>query len=77
MKYLIVLLLVLLVAWQWRSGRARLARNQAPDAARGTAGTPVDVVACAHCGVHLPARDAVAGSAGRYCDAQHRAAAER
>ena len=75
MKYLIILLLVLLVAWQWRNGRvkhtkAKSARDAAPQ-------NPVDMVACAHCGVHLPARDTVQGRAGLYCDAQHRAAAER
>ncbi|MBC7916696.1 MAG: hypothetical protein H7Y28_02695 [Rhodoferax sp.] len=75
MKYLVILVLVFLVAWQWRNARAkhiktRSMRDKAPQ-------SPVDMVACAHCGVHLPARDAVQGSAGQYCDAHHRAAAER
>lgn len=75
MKYLVILVLVFLVAWQWRNARslknnARSARDEAPQ-------KPVDMVACAHCGVHLPKRDAVEGITGHYCDANHRAAAER
>ena len=74
MKYLIILILVLLVAWQWRNGRVKdvKAKSARDDAPQG----PVDMVACAHCGVHLPAQDAIQGKAGPYCDARHRAAAE-
>jgi uncharacterized protein len=73
-KYLVILVLVLLVAWQWRSARAKQikaksARENAPKA-------PVDMVACTHCGVHLPAQDAIQGKAGLYCDVRHRAAVE-
>ena len=74
MKYLIILVLVLLVAWQWRNGRVKAvkAKSERDD----TPQSPVNMVACAHCGLHLPVRDAVQGSAGLYCDAYHRAAAE-
>lgn len=75
MKYLVVLVLILLVAWQWRS--ARIGRVNDKSAAKDIPPGPVNMVACAHCGVHLPANDAVMGTAGAYCDTLHRAAAER
>jgi len=74
-KYLIILVLVLLVAWQWRNSREKHIKNKP---APGTnAQEPQNMVVCAHCGVHLPAQDAVPGKQGQYCDAHHRAAAER
>lgn len=38
---------------------------------------PEKIVACAHCGVHLPASDAVAGEGGPWCCVEHRDAARR
>ena len=75
MKYLIILVLVLVVAWQWRNARAQNAKAKAARK-QAAAEAPVDVVACAHCGLHLPLQDAVQGKAGLYCDARHCAAAE-
>jgi len=74
-KYLIIVLLVVFVALQWRNARAthiktRQTRDPDPN-------LPQDMVVCAHCGVHLPTQEAVSGNHGKYCDAQHRAAAER
>ncbi len=71
MKYL-VLLAVLVVAYLvWRNGRLRDGRS-APPRARGAAG-PQEMVRCAHCGVHLPRPDAVAGARGAfYCSEEHR-----
>jgi uncharacterized protein len=34
------------------------------------------MVRCAHCGLHLPSADAVAGERGVYCGAPHRLLAE-
>lgn len=75
MKYLIILVLVFLVAWQWRNTRATHIKTKSTR--KKTPQDPVDMVACAHCGIHLPALDAVQGHAGVYCDAHHRATAER
>lgn len=74
MKYLIILGLIFLVAWQWRNAREKQIKTRSKRDA--TAQSPVDMVACAHCGVHLPAQDAIQGKVGLYCDAHHRAAAE-
>lgn len=37
---------------------------------------PRDIVACAQCGLHLPADDALPGRGGVFCDPAHRAAYE-
>lgn len=68
-KLLLILLLLVLVAW-WI---ARL-RAPRPPRRRGAAPRPQEIVACAHCGLHLPRADAVAGPGGLYCSEAHRLA---
>jgi uncharacterized protein len=79
MKYLLVLVIVVIAIWLWRRGREEESRSQAPpQRKRPGAGSPTEMARCAHCGLHFPAADAVAGRANRlYCSAPHRAAAER
>jgi uncharacterized protein len=78
MKYLLVLAVVVIGIWLWRKGREEELRERAPPRARRSLDAPTETVRCAHCGLHLPAADAVPGGAGRvYCGAAHRAAAER
>lgn len=75
MKYVLVVIVVFLVAWRWRSGRdASLAHKQQQKAR--AAATPTTMVACRHCGLHLPQGDAMTGRQGSYCSAAHRQAAE-
>ena len=76
MKYLLILLAVLFGVWLWRSGRettgaTKSGGRQAPRP------TPQDMVACHHCGLHLPASDAVQGHNGWYCGHPHRIEMER
>lgn len=75
MRFLLLLAVVLLVVWLWRSGR-----RDAPGADHppppGTAPDPQEMVCCAHCGVHLPRSDAVVGRIGLYCSDEHRLSAE-
>jgi uncharacterized protein len=77
MKYLLVLLVVVVALWLWRRNR----REEMEEAARKTpppTGAPRAMVRCAHCGLHLPAADAIAGAgADVYCSAAHRQAAMR
>jgi uncharacterized protein len=70
LKYLLLLLVGLLIAWQWRSYRDREARKQTPP--RGSAEQPIEMVSCVQCGVHIVASDAVTGRLGAYCCAAHR-----
>jgi len=68
---------VVLVALLWLlKGRARDEPRGGPGAARGTKRSPpASMVACAHCGVHLPQPEAILDPAGRpYCSEAHRLA---
>lgn len=79
MKFLLLLLVILLAAWLWRSGRPAQPQAKRPaDPARSTSRStsPQDMVRCAHCGLHLPLSEAVASSSAHYCSAEHRRLAE-
>jgi uncharacterized protein len=80
MKFVIVAVaLVLLVALIWgRSGRAKRNDGAAPRrGAKTSSGAPEAMVSCAHCGVHLPASDAVLLGERAYCSPAHRDAGPR
>lgn len=83
MKYLLVLAVVLFAVWLWKHNRRQEARERAAEkAAHQTPPAPPPVasvarmVACRHCGLHLPEADAVSGQHGRYCSEAHRQALE-
>ena len=75
MKFVLVILVVLVGVWLWRRNRAEETRDEPPARQAPTptpkAQTPADMVSCAHCGLHLPAPDAVTGARGRYCSQDH------
>jgi uncharacterized protein len=70
MKFLLVFLVVLVIAWRWRTWResSQRAKSKAQDG--GASST--EMIPCRQCGVHLPANEAVAGKLGRYCCHEHR-----
>ncbi len=75
-RLLILLLIVVVVAW-WLFGRAarlreRDAARRAPPGAPPAPGAVQDMVACAHCGVHLPRGEAVLDGERSYCGQPHR-----
>ena len=78
MKYLLVLAVVLIGFYVWRSSR----EGRVPPAAPPRPGKPpgatasIEMVQCARCGIHCPSTDAIAGKQGVYCTAQHRREAE-
>lgn len=79
MKYLIVLVVVFVGIWLWRSNRradaiAQREENAAKPAQPALA--PQDMVRCPVCALHLPQVDAIAGQRGHYCTAAHRQQAE-
>lgn len=74
MKYLLLIAIIFVAAWFWRSARTR--SGEPRSAKPKTPATPMEMVACSHCGVHLPASDALIGRHGHYCTAAHRTAAE-
>lgn len=76
MKYLVVILVVLAVVWLLRSQRRR--DDPPPRASAPRRDAVQEMVDCAHCGVHLPATEAVRGEDGRhYCSPAHRLAGPR
>jgi uncharacterized protein len=76
MKYLLVIVLVWVAYMIWRAGRRNESRAAPPPAAAPPAvPAPQDMARCAHCGLHLPAADALPGKDGKvYCSAAHRQA---
>jgi uncharacterized protein len=84
LKYLIVLLVVAAALWLW-VGRRRgdhkapppASSSPPPNKPAAKAG-PQAMLACVHCGVHLPQADVVADADGRpYCSEAHRLAGPR
>ena len=75
MKYLLVLLVVVVAVGIWRSKR----RAEAAEPTRTATTLPQaqTMVACAHCGVHLPHSEALAHAGQHYCSPAHRDAGAR
>ncbi|QCB48218.1 PP0621 family protein [Hydrogenophaga sp. PAMC20947] len=71
MKYLLVLSVVLIGFWVWRNNRREDIQRQRPSRPEPTA-LPVNMVACLHCGTHLPETESVKGPRGHYCSTEHR-----
>jgi len=73
-KYLVVMLVVGVVVWLLTAKARPSVRDGGEGGAgrRGKAAGPVAMLACAHCGVHLPAADAVLDGSRVYCSEAHR-----
>ena len=75
MKYLLVILLVLVVFWIWRSGRPSQKKAAQPGRRHGKPSEEKEItemVACGVCHVHLPKSEALIGRDGFYCSEAHR-----
>lgn len=76
MKYLLVLAVVFIGVWVLLGGRSR-GGGEKPDRRTGGRTAP-RMVACAHCGVHLPEHEAVSDAHARpFCSDAHRLAGPR
>lgn len=73
MKYLLILGLVLVGIWLWRTQRQAPPQRKPADKA---VAEPQTMVRCAFCALHLPASDAIQGQKGLYCSAEHLKRAE-
>lgn len=74
MKYLVLLAVLVLVWVLFFKGR----RKPPPVGRPGTQPQAAPMLACAHCGLHLPHAEAVFDGAGRpYCGEAHRLAGPR
>lgn len=75
MKYLLVALVILAAIHIWRNNRRRAAPPPAP---KQRLRKPEDMVTCAHCGLHLPASDAISSPDRlHYCSSEHRSLGPR
>ena len=74
MKFLLMLFLVMVGVWLWRSSRQ--ATSQRPASPPKETAEPLTMVRCTLCAVHLPASDAVQGKKGLYCSIEHLQRAE-
>jgi uncharacterized protein len=75
MKYLLVILLILVVFWLWRSGRPSPKKTAPPGRAPSKSSEAKEItemVACGVCHVHLPKSEALIGRDGFYCSEAHR-----
>jgi len=72
-RVLLLLVVVLAVLWLARGGKRRVASRDAPPPLPPRE----EIVGCAHCGLHLPRSEALAGRGGLFCSEAHRAAFEQ
>lgn len=69
MKLFLILAVVLVGVWLWRSSRpVDPKRPQAPPKAGPE---PQEMIPCTLCSVHIPAADAIQGRKGWYCSTDH------
>ena len=68
MKYLVLLLVLVVFYAYWRSQN----RPKAPPPRKAPPlAPPQDMVACDHCGLHLPRSETLSRGARHYCCAEH------
>ena len=72
MKILLFLVVVFVLLWLLRGATTRRRGSAAPPPQ-----TPQEMIACAHCGVHLPRDEALPGRGGVFCGDAHRTAFEK
>ena len=72
MKILLFLVVVFVLLWLLRGAISR--RRPGPP---GPTKAPQEMIACAHCGVHLPRDEALPGRGGVFCGDAHRKAFEQ
>ncbi|MDP2417629.1 MAG: PP0621 family protein [Hydrogenophaga sp.] len=79
MKYLLVLAVVWVAYWVWRKNRLddkTQAKRSPPPRPPAAPQLPTVMVACLHCGTHLPESEAVQGRQGVYCSPEHQQLSE-
>jgi uncharacterized protein len=80
MKYLIVLVVIFVGVWVWRSNRITINKDKKESYEREAErqNAKKNMVACAHCGIHLPQIEALAAPSADlrqqlwFCSTEHR-----
>ncbi len=73
---LLVVIVALVVLWLLLRSLFRRARGEGQSSRKPPPAAPQAMLACAHCGVHLPRDEALPGRGGVFCGEAHRAAYE-
>jgi uncharacterized protein len=68
LKLLLLLAVIAVVYWIFKSYKRKVQRGATPPAARGAE----DMVRCAQCGLHLPRSESLPAGQSFYCSAEHR-----
>jgi uncharacterized protein len=76
MKFLLVLAVLMVAFWIWRNNRLGRGDDEPRPPRQRKLRPPTVMVACLHCGTHLPQGEAVMGQRGAYCCDEHRQQAE-
>jgi len=79
LKFLLFLLALLFGVWLWRRNRLNDLKQgshkkdgqQTPQAQSPSVNQPRPMLACKHCGVHMPESDMFNGKQGVYCTPAH------
>jgi len=74
---LLVVIVALAVLWLLLRGLVRRAKGDGESPRKAPPASPQAMLACAHCGVHLPRDEALPGRGGVFCGEAHRAAYEQ
>jgi len=72
MKYLVLLVVIAVAVGIWRSRRTQDDDGATPKSPPSPRALPQDILACAHCGVHIPQAEALMLGSHAYCCADHR-----
>ena len=73
---LLVVIIAFAVLWLLLRGLVRRAKGDRESSRKTPPAAPQAMLACAHCGVHLPRDEALPGRGGVFCGEAHRAAYE-
>jgi len=74
---LLVVIVALIVLWLLLRGLVRRNKGEGEPPRKSPPAAPRAMLACAHCGVHLPQDEALPGRGGVFCGEPHRAAYEQ
>jgi uncharacterized protein len=78
MKLIVIAAALALLVWLLLGRSRRAEQGRARSRATGDPATaPETMVACAHCGVHLPRSEAISDGSNAYCSTVHRVAGPR
>ena len=69
-RLILLVLAIAVLVWLLRRALRERPQGRAEGGGRPP-GKPGDLVACAHCGVHLPRQEAHIAAGGHYCGEEH------